>query len=277
MIALAVGGVMLALGGAVAFVAALTPPAARPEPRSRRPRPTFDTTRLGAALAGGVVAGLVTRWPVAAAGGVALGWWAPTLLQGRSHQRVEARTEAIATWCELLRDAAGTARGIEGMLVATANSAPGPIRPAVQRLARRLEHEPIDAALTGLAHDLAHPLGDLVVTALRLAATAGSRRVRQVLDDLATAAHLEASMQRRVDVARQRPRATMRLVALVVASFVAGLALLAREYLAPYGTPVGQLVLVVVLGYWGLGFWWMHRMGQPATVERFLAPPDGAS
>lgn len=267
---------MLALGGAVAFVAALAPPTARPEPRRPRPRPDLDTTRAAVAVAAGVLAGLVTRWPVAAAGGIALGWWAPTLLRGRAHQRVEARTEAIATWCELLRDAAGTARGIEGMLVATADSAPGPIRPAVQRLARRLEHEPIDSALTGLAHDLAHPLGDLVVTALRLAATAGSRRVRHVLDDLATAAHLEAGMQRRVDVARQRPRATMRLVAIVVACFVSGLALFAREYLAPYGTPLGQLVLLVVLGYWGLGFWWMQRMGRPSSVERFLAPKGGA-
>jgi Flp pilus assembly protein TadB len=67
----------------------------------------------------------------------------------------------------------------------------------------------------------------------------------------------------------------MRLVAIVVASFVAGLVLLAREYLAPYGTPVGQLVLVVVFGYWGLGFWWMHRMGRASTVERFLAPSGG--
>ena len=171
----------------------------------------------------------------------------------------------------MLRDTAGTARGIEGMLVATSSSAPAPIRADVQRMARRLEYEPLNVALDGLAEDLAHPIGDLVVTALRLASTAGSRRVRSVLDDLAVAAHQEASMHRRVDVARQRPRTTMRLVAVIVGVFIAGMLMFARTYLAPYGTALGQVVLAMVGLYWGLGFWWMTKMGRLGQVERFLA------
>jgi Flp pilus assembly protein TadB len=208
---------------------------------------------------------------VAALAGGALGWWGPDLLRPNGDGAAEERTEAIASWCELLRDAVGTSRGIEGMLVATAGSAPAPIRAEVEALARRLQFEPIGTALDRLADDLNDPLGDLVVTALRLAATAGARRVREVLDDLAAAAHLEASMQRRLDVARQRPRSTMRLVAGIVTVFVAGLVLFAPRYLAPYRTPVGQLVLLVIAGYWGLGFWWMARMGRVPHVPRFLA------
>ncbi len=236
----------------------------------RRAR-SLDPRRVWIAIGLGAVALLITRWPVAAAGAAVAGWFVP-LPGGRSAQaRVEARTEAIALWTEMLRDTAGTARGIEGMLAATASSAPAPIRSEVQRMARRLEYEPLAVALDGLAEDLAHPIGDLVVTALRLASTAGSRRVRLVLADLAVAAHQEASMHRRVDVARQRPRSTMRLVAIIVGVFIAGMLVFARTYLAPYGTPLGQVVLVIVAVYWAMGFWWMARMGRLAQVERFLA------
>ncbi|MGH9211737.1 MAG: type II secretion system F family protein [Acidimicrobiales bacterium] len=177
----------------------------------------------------------------------------------------------------MLRDAAGTSRGIEGILVATASSAPGPVRAEVRRLARRLEDEPLQDALDGLADDLAHPIGDLVVTALRVATTAGSRRVAVVLGNLAAAAHHEASMRRRVDVARARPRSTMRLVAVIVAAFVTGLALFAKGYLAPYGTPIGQLVLSLIGFYWTMGFVWMARLGRVPEVARALVRHDPTS
>jgi Flp pilus assembly protein TadB len=270
-IAVAVAGVVAFLSGACLLLSALSPVERKPRPRRAQRQAPIDRRRLAFAVAGAGLAALLTRWPVAALGGAALGWWGPDLLRPSSDSSAEERTEAIASWCELLRDAAGTSRGIEGMLVATASSAPGPIRDEAQQLARRLEFEPIGTALDRLADDLDHPLGDLVVTALRLASTAGARRVRDVLDDLARAAHLEAAMQRRLDVARQRPRSTMRLVAGIVTAFVTGMVLLARRYLAPYGTPVGQVVLVVIAGYWALGFWWMDRMGRVPQVPRFLA------
>lgn len=271
MIGVAVLGVALALCGLISMVSTLLGGA--------EPRRSWHVLRVAqiqwrrvfTAAAVGVAAGLVTRWPVSVVAAAALSWWFPTLLRSRARGRVEQRTEAIAAWCDLLKDAAGTARGLAGMLVVTAPSGPLPIRPAVERMAHRLEFEPVEEALTGLADDLDHPLGDLVATALRLAATAGSRRVRQVLDDLATAAHAEAAMAQRIDVARQRPRTTMRLVALVITGFVTLLALFAREYLAPYGNPLGQMVLLLVGSYWALGFWWMQRMGRMPTVERFLA------
>ncbi len=268
MIGGAILGVVLALAGGVLMVGGSR---RQERPPSRRVLPDGAATLRGTVSFGtGMAAVLLTRWPVAAVGGAAFGWWLVGRRQHRPAADHAARTEAIAGWCELLRDAAGTSRGIEGILVATASSAPQPIAPSVTNLVRRLETEPLDDALHGLADDLAHPLGDLLTTALRLASSAGSRRVRLVLDDLAHVAHLEATMYRRLDVARARPRATMRLVAMIVGGFVLALALLARGYLAPYRSPLGQLVLVVVTGYWALGFWWMHRMGRAAPVERFL-------
>lgn len=262
---LVVGGLALAVGG-------LTPAPVRPDPERRRrtwtpPSPGRVATIGGAAL----LALLVTRWPVAAvAAGLAV-----VMLSGSrsalSRRTVDAdMAEALTVWAEMLRDATGTPRGIEGVLVATAAGAPEAIRPAVLRVAQRLPYDSLDDALDDLADDLAHPVGDLVVTALRLAARSGGRQIRSVLDDLATVAREEARMHRRIEVARARPRADMRSVLLLMAGFVVLFTLVAREYLEPYRTVVGQVVLTVVLAVWAAAVWAMGRLARTEAVERFL-------
>ena len=235
----------------------------------------FDRRRLVAGVVGGLVVLVLTRWPVAAAAGAGLGWVSGGWAGRRQRRERDRRTEAIALWAEMLRDAIGTARGVEGVLVATAATAPLPIRTEVQTMARRLAREPLEDVLDGLAADLDHPIGDLVVTALRLTSTAGGRQVRDVLGNLAAAAYAEADSRRRIEVARERPRAAMRYTAIIIGGFVTLLVVFSRTYLDPYDSALGQVVLVVVGFYWAAGFWWMHRMGRVEPVERFLlAAPD---
>ena len=249
----------------------------RPVPVAERVRPHLpvvdERTRRRAvlAVAAFLIALVLTRWPVAALAAGTAGWATGGMRSKRSRQLADRRTEALALWAEMLRDAIGTSRGVEGVLVATAATAPLPIRDDVQRMARRLEREPLDSALDGLATDLDNPLGDLIVTALRLTSTAGGRQVRDVLNNLAAAAYAEAESKRRIDVARERPRAAMRYTAIIVATFVGLLAVFSRHYLEPYETALGQVVLAVVALYWAAGFWWMHRMGRVTPTERFLA------
>ena len=262
--ALFVSGVALALSG-------VRRTAIRgPRGRSARALELDPAQPIGALACAGLTL-LITRWPVAALGAGMAGWFAAVPLVRRPRVSDAARAEALALWVEMLRDAMGTARGIEGVLVATAGTAPAAIREEVGRMARRLAYDPLDDVLDGLADDLDHPLGDLVVTALRLASRAGARQTRDVLTDLAAAAYREAGMHQRVEVARQRPRTAMRWVTVIIGGFIALLILFARDYLSPYETAVGQLVLVFVAIYWGLGFWWMARMGRIAPIERFLA------
>ena len=77
-----------------------------------------------------------------------------------------ARTEAIATWTEMLRDTIAAAHGLEAAIAATSPVAPGPIHDEIGALAARLQHTSLDTGLRGLADDLAHPIADLVVAAL---------------------------------------------------------------------------------------------------------------
>lgn len=263
---------LLFVGGLWLVVTSWKPVPVTPKVHSARAADPLLRSRVLAAAGGALAILVVTRWPVAAIAAAAGGWFAAGASGKQERARAEQRTEAIALWAEMLRDALGTARGIEGVLVATAATAPVPIRPELQTMARRLQHEPLADVLDDLAADLAHPIGDLVVTALRLTSTTGGRHVREVLNSLAASAYAQAESQRRVEIARERPRAAMKYTTIVIGGFLTFMAVFSRSYLAPYNTAVGQLVLAVVMAYWAAGFWWMRRMSRVEPVERFLAP-----
>jgi len=267
----AFSGLLLVAGLALAVTGLRrrVPRSKRVRPRARRRWDVPAPERAALIGTAGLVTLIVTRWPVAAVGvGIAAAYASkPTA----SRPDDGAKADALTAWVEMLRDATGTPRGIEGVLTATAHGAPALIRPHVVRLSRRLAYEPLDDALDDLAVDLDHPLGDLVVTSLRLAARSGGRQIRSVLDDLAAAAREEARMHRRIEVARERPRSDMRSVIMIMAVFVGILVLAAGKYLEPYDTPVGQAVLFAVALTWAAGIAAMVRMGRTHPVERFLA------
>jgi Flp pilus assembly protein TadB len=266
---LVVGGLLFALRSLRVRPAEPGPFERDGEPRYRRWLAAISVERAAVTVAAALATLVLTRWPVAAlvAGAAAAFATSPVLRRGIPEAE---KAEALTIWAEMLRDATGTPRGIEGVLVATAEGAPPLVRPHARRLAQRLPYEPLESALDDLADDLDHPVGDLVVMALRLAAQSGGRQIRAVLDDLATVAREEARMHRRIDVARARPRSDMRAVLVIMGFFVILFVVTARHYLEPYGTPMGQLVLFGVAAIWAMGIWMMARMGQRHQVGRFL-------
>lgn len=86
--------------------------------------PTVRDRALRAAAAGTVVL-VVSRWPVAAVAGALVAWFTPELFAPRSGRDAAlARTEAIATWTEMLRDTISAAHGLEAAIMTTAPVAP---------------------------------------------------------------------------------------------------------------------------------------------------------
>lgn len=229
--------------------------------------------RAACAAAGMVVLGVTTRWPVAAMAGAAIGWFAPALYGGRAaRERAVARTEAIATWAESLRDTMSGAKGLEAALASTAPVAPEAIRPELTAFAERLYREPLHSALAQLAEDLAHPTADLVVTALSMAATGSVRDLGELLGALALAAREEAAMRLRVDATRGRMRTAVRVIAGCTFATAAGLVAFNPTYVEAYRTGLGQAVLALIAGIWGFGLWWLSRMSEFVAPERFLRP-----
>lgn len=267
----ALTGVAMA-AGALLLADGLTFRPRRPVARMAPRVPADVRRRAGLAVALGGFGLLLTRWPVAAVALAGLGWFVPDLFSGRAaRERITARTEAVASWTEMLRDTMSGAHGLEEAIITTAEVAPQPIRAEVAALTVRVEREPLASALRAFADDLAHPSGDLVVTALTLAAEGAVGDLNELLGTLALSAREEAAMQLRVDAARARVRTAVRVIAGVTAATALGLILLNRSYLDVYGSVVGQLVLAAVAAMWAGALWWLGRMSRFLAPERFLA------
>lgn len=217
-----------------------------------------------------------TGWLVGASLAAVAAWTLPDVLGGKAERQVAIdRTEAIASWTELIRDSIVAASGLEEALVASATVAPEPIAPEVRGLVRRLEHQRLPDALVAFGQDLHHPSGDLVVAALVIASRLEASDLSGLLSRLADAARGEARMRIRVEVGRTRVRTATKVIVGVVVCAVLFLALANGSYLAVYDSFGGQVVLAIVGGTFLLGGWLLVRMAAIDLPERFTARATG--
>jgi tight adherence protein B len=213
-----------------------------------------------------------TGWLVGAVLAGVAAWALPGVLGGRSaRQAAIGRTEAIASWTEMIRDSIVAASGLEEAIVATAPVAPPAIAPEVRALVLRLEHQRLPDALVAFGHDLNHPSGDLVVAALAIATRMEASDLSGLLSRLAEATRGEARMRIRVEVGRARVRTATKVIVGVVVLAVVFLTVVNRGYLAVYDSAGGQVMLGVVGGIFALGGWLLTRMAAIDMPERFTA------
>ena len=228
--------------------------------------------RAAMGLAAAVAVYGATRWPVGAIAGAVFGATAPTLFGAKARRREEVdRIEAVARWAEQLRDTMSAAAGLHQAIAVTARVAPLPIRGEVQELAASLRHEPLPVAMRRFASRLASPSGDQVAVALMLAAERHGGRLSEVLSRVAAAARAEATLRLRVEAQRARTSSQARLIAGVIAAVVGVYVVLNRSYLAPFSTPVGQMVLAAVCGLWFVSGWGLVRLAAMPAGERILS------
>jgi Flp pilus assembly protein TadB len=229
---------------------------------------------LVAALAAVAVVGLATGWPVAGLLAGAGVWALPGVLAGaRTSGRAQARLEAVAAWAENLKGTLAAGAGLEQVIVTTAPSAPQPIRAEVQALAEAIgSGVRLPEALRAFAQDLDHPDGDRVVAALLLAATGRARHLGEQLGALAAAAREQAAARLRVDTEWATTRTSVRVIIVITVLMAAAMVAFNREFLAPYDTAAGQVMLAVVGGLFAAGFAWLGRLSRINQQPRVLAP-----
>lgn len=221
---------------------------------------------------GGLAAWSVTGWPVAAVIAVLAVIAARRLFGNRvARDAGIAKTEAVAAWTEMVRDAIGAAAGLEEALTATASIAPEPLRPAVATLVARLQREPLASSLVAFGNEVKHPSADLVVAALTIAARMEASDLTGLLTRLADAIRGDARMRIRVEVGRARIRTATKVIVGVVAATVVLLTAFNRGYLAAYDTFGGQLVLAVVAAIFAGGGVLLDRMAALQIPDRFSA------
>ena len=273
-----VAGAAVGLGLFIAAVALLgDPPPRQARARSELPPWLSDrlALRLSLAAVATVLVWLVTGWPV---GGLLAGVAAaagPSLIGAKARRRqAVARIEAIAGWAEQLRDVMAAADGIQSAILTSAPLAPEPIRREVGRLADRLvQQERLSVALRRFADEVGHPLTDMIVSSL-LIASERQGRLADLLGEVAASARATATMRLRVEAARARTYVTTRLIIGVTIAIATWLVLVRREYLAPFDSIGGQVMLVVIGAVFAVSGVLMQRMARPDEPARLLAGTD---
>jgi Flp pilus assembly protein TadB len=236
-----------------------------------------DPRRVAVAVGAGVAGGVLTGWAVGAVLTAAAAWSLPRLLaREKDHERQLTRIQALAGWAELMRDTLAAATGLEQAILVSARVAPKAIRNDVTTLAKRLEtgHR-LAPSLQQLSDELADPTADLMISALRLAATRQARNLSDLLGSLAAAARELASMRQRIETSRARTRASVRIIVGTTCGFAAALIALNRDYVSAYDTVTGQLVLLGLGAVFAVGFVGLAKIAAVNEPARFLALESG--
>ena len=271
----ALGGALM-VAGILGVIVGMIPSPERPAaPRRGSPVARLRLSRrsrvlLGSGLIVGVVVALVSGWllaiflvPLAAVG-------LPFLLSASDGQDRIARLEAMEEWIRSLSGVLTAGVGLEQALIATLRSAPAQVRPEVSRLVARLRARwATEAALRALADDLDDSTGDLIAANLILGARRRGAGLAAVLESLAESVAADVRARRAIEADRAKPRTTARWVTLITVGVLIVLGL-TGDYVAPYRSGLGQLVLALMLAAYGGVLVWMRRMAAGRPLARFI-------
>ena len=262
----------LSHGGSHRFVS--SPIEERAERSASEPEaPIGGQWRLRAGVASAAAIGLygATGWLVIAALGAFVGYLVPTFRAAARHRRHSvAQTEGVAVWAEQLRDTIAAASGLQEAIAVTAPSAPQAIRGEVLELAAGMRRNPLGQELRHFAHRVDDPVADQVAVALVLASEHRGQNLTGVLSDIARTAQEESAMRARVEVSRARAYSDARAVTAVVVVMFIFLLTTSREYLQPFDTSTGQLVLAAVAAGWGGAVWALLGLSVLRRPPRIL-------
>lgn len=275
----ALSGALLAAGILGVIVGWRPVPVGPPAPKRqsrlvRRVRGLQPRTRL--LLAVGAVVGLVV-WLVT-------GWWIavvvlpagiaglPVVLSPPASTARIGMLDALEEWTRALAGVLTVGVGLEEALRLSLRSTPELIRPQVSTLVARLRAGvPTEAALRGFGEDLDDPTGDLVVMSLINGAQRRGPGLTTLLGDLADSVANDVANRRKVEADRSSPRTSARLVTLLTLGMLVVLAA-TGQYLAPYGSPIGQLLLAGLLTCYVMLLVWLRAMTAGDELPRLLGP-----
>lgn len=241
--------------------------------RDRLARIEMLNVRVLLALIGAVLMTALTGWVVGALMAALGGAAAPTLFTARSRrEQVIARTEALATWAEQLRDTIAAASGLREAIAATAAVAAPAIADSVRELEIRLRSERFETAVHRFASSLDDPIADKIAVALLIASERRGQRLTDVLGEVARAAREQAEMQMRMEAARARIYTQALTVTTILVGMFAVMIVFSRDYLAAYDSFAGQLVLLAVLAGWSAAFVGLIELSKVRQSERVVNP-----
>jgi tight adherence protein B len=224
-----------------------------------------------ASCCAGLLVAIATGWPVALfIGGIAV-YGLPKLFGQTAGSVSVVKIEAIATWTEMLQGTLAASAGLSQAIMATAPLSPLAIREPAMALAGRIGagmHP--EEALLRFGDEVADPCADRVICSLILAVSARAQRLGELLAALADSTREEVALRLRIETSRASIRSGVRTVLVFSVGFAVALTVVAHAYLAPFGSAVGQMALLIVGVLYALGLTLMVVLARPPAPVRLL-------
>lgn len=185
--------------------------------------------------------------------------------------------EALDRWVRSIAQSLPIGRDVPGAIRSSILSAPEALAPNLARLVSRLNiGMRTDDALTRMADELADPDADAVIAALILASRSTGAGLTATLHALADTIQAQLAMLRAVKVERDRPRQTVRIVTILGVLIIGG-SITFGDFFDAYASPIGQLILTILIGaYFGVVLI-MGAMTKPRVRARVLASSANAT
>lgn len=226
---------------------------------------------LVVAVIAGAMTWLLTGWPI---GGLIVGLAIPGVpwlfSAATAEKKAIARLGALEAWTRRVSDYVRNGIGLQAAIIATARAAPPLIDVEVKTLAARLQAgmDP-EAALRAFADELDDYSCDEVVAPLILQLSDAGEGLHRALTDIANGLAEEIASRSTVDSERATARYTVRFLTgatVVVLLFGA----VNSAYARPYKSILGQLILVLLAGFYVLLMLWIRSLSLPDRLPRLL-------
>ena len=229
-----------------------------------------NAVQIALSLALGFGAWFFTGWYAAALMGLLTGWAGPRIAQAPSRrQKATEEIEAYSQWTEQIRDLVGASGSLFEAVTLSADSAPPLLRPAVMNMASMARTLGLPAAMDWFASEMRSPYADRLVLGLRIAWDSGAR-VSEAFESTARGMRAEVDMRRRNEVANSRAWTQVVSILMVTLIVVALLAVVNQGFFEPFGTAVGQAVLLGVGGLMAGSVFWVLKLSESTTPIRLL-------
>ena len=251
--------------------------AARGSTKERRKQFTTNLVQVSAAGAFALGAWYVTGWFAAAAVAGASGWMIPLMTAAPARrQRMTDEIEAYSQWTEQVRDLVSASGSLFEAVGLSATNAPEMIRPTVEKMAEMVRTVGLTQALDWFAEESGSPFADRLVLGMKIAWDSGAR-VTESFENTAKSMRAEVEMRRRNEVANKR--SWTQVVSMLVVTMLAVLFMFTfnRGYFDPFGTVVGQTVLLAVGGLIFGNVLWVLKLSEAGLPIRLLYTDGEAS
>jgi len=226
--------------------------------------------RLALAVAVGVLGATVTGWPVLLVLVPLVGYGVPTLLS-QPPQREAELLQALDRWVRSIAALLPTGRSITDAIRASQRQAPPQLVESLGVLIARLDDRwTPHQALLAMADDLDSADADAVLAALALATQRGGTGAAATLASLADTVQDRLGALREIEAERAKPRIVVRQVTIITVTVLALALVFGGSFFEPYGTPVGQVILSMLIGAYLGSLAFLRRMTLPRVRERIL-------